>query len=135
MGKYENEHQLTTPNSKRALERMRAICLKLPETEEKIDGFGHTAFQVRGKSFVLMGENHEDGTCNVSLKASKTTQEILLQQEGTAFFKTPYIGQHGWVSVRAEEATPWEEVASVALEGYCLAAPKRLAAQVQSSAR
>ncbi len=40
-------------------EPVRRICEFLPETEEIIDGFGHTVFQVNGKSFIRIGGTQE----------------------------------------------------------------------------
>ncbi|MDF2964413.1 MAG: MmcQ/YjbR family DNA-binding protein, partial [Paenibacillus sp.] len=54
------------------------------------------------------------------------TQELLLQQQD-AYFKTPYIGHHGWVSVRSVQAMNWQEVEPLIVEGYLQAAPKRIA--------
>ncbi|WP_272943480.1 MmcQ/YjbR family DNA-binding protein [Paenibacillus sp. OSY-SE] len=63
-------------------------------------------FKVNGKSFVMMGENEEGS--GLSFKSDRETQEILLQQG--RFFKTPYIGHHGWVSVKAIEPLEWGEL-------------------------
>ncbi|MGG0409755.1 hypothetical protein [Peribacillus simplex] len=37
------------------LENVRNICLALPKTVEHIGGFGHNAFKINGKSFVISG--------------------------------------------------------------------------------
>ncbi|MGM0881453.1 MAG: hypothetical protein ACQEXQ_10510 [Bacillota bacterium] len=60
------------------LENVRRICSSLLEVEEIIDGFGHTTFKVKGKSFIMMGEN-EVGA-GLSFKSDRENQEILLQQ-------------------------------------------------------
>jgi hypothetical protein len=125
---------MSTELGSRTRERIRSICAVLPEVLEKVDGHGHTIYQVRDKSFVRIGER-TDGGCSVALKVSRPTQELLLAQEGTLFFKTPYIGHQGWVSYPAEEEAAWEETAALVREGYGLAAPKRLAAKLQSAAR
>lgn len=105
------------------LAKMRDICKEYPEVGEHVDGFGHTSFRVRGKPFVIMGE-HEGGDPGISLKTSKETQEFLLMKDG-GFYKTPYIGQHGWVSVRMADAD-WGEIAELVREAYGRAAPKSL---------
>ncbi|MBB6669282.1 MmcQ/YjbR family DNA-binding protein [Cohnella nanjingensis] len=119
------EHEILSAVGLEAVTRIREICAGLPEAEEKIDGFGHTVFHVRNKSFVMMGERQRG--CSIAFKTSPATQEILLQQPDAPYFKTPYIGQHGWVSLIAAETTNWAEAASLVREGYCRAAPKRLA--------
>ncbi|WP_413302692.1 MmcQ/YjbR family DNA-binding protein [Bacillus sp. 1P10SD] len=104
------------------LENVRNICLALPEATEIIDGFGHNTFKINGKSFVISGES-ENGF-SLSFKSDRETQELLLQKEH--FFKTPYIGQHGWVSTQNPEGQDWEELADLIQEAYLRAAPKRL---------
>lgn len=102
------------------IEQVRAICSGLPEAEETIDGFGHTVFRVNDKSFVRIGET--EGGYGLSFKSSKEQQHVLVQNDN--FFKTPYIGQHGWVSVRSPGSEPMLE--ELLEEAYLLAAPKRL---------
>ena len=104
------------------LENLRKICLALPEVEEIIDGFGHNTFKVKGKSFVISGESEEG--FRVSFKSDRETQALLLQKE--PFIKTPYIGQHGWVSILNPAGEIWEELTGLLEEAYLRAAPKRL---------
>ncbi|MGE6259770.1 MmcQ/YjbR family DNA-binding protein [Heyndrickxia sporothermodurans] len=104
------------------LEKVRNICLALPEAVEHIDGFGHNTFKVNGKSFVISGES--DKGFSLSFKSDRETQEILVQKE--QFFKTPYIGRHGWVSIQNSDGEDWEELIDLIQEAYLRAAPKRL---------
>ncbi|MEW9669996.1 MmcQ/YjbR family DNA-binding protein [Ammoniphilus sp. 3BR4] len=108
------------------LEKVRLISRTLPEVEEIIDGFGHTTFKVHRKSFIIMGEN--EGNVGLSFKADRETQEILLQQG--RFLKTPYIGHHGWVSVKNGFPIDWNELDGLIKEAYLRAAPKRLVKQL-----
>ena len=103
------------------LNHVRRICGSLPETEEIIDGFGHTVFKVKGKSFVSLGES-EAGEAGMSFKSDRENQELLIQQEG--FFKTPYVGQHGWVSVKNPEN--WDMLEDLLKEAFLRSSPKRL---------
>lgn len=111
------------------LEKVRAICLALPEVVEIIDGFGHNTFKVNGKSFVISGES--DKGFRLSFKSDRETQEFLLQND--YFFKTPYIGQHGWVSIQNPDGEQWDELAGLIQEAYLRAAPKRLVKQWMES--
>ncbi|MGG3626617.1 MmcQ/YjbR family DNA-binding protein [Bacillus gobiensis] len=101
------------------LESARNICLVLPEVVEHTDGFGHTNFQINGKSFVKLTER-----AGLSFKSDRETQELLLQKE--QFFKTPYIGNHGWVSIQNLREGDWNELIELIQEAYLRAAPKRL---------
>jgi predicted DNA-binding protein (MmcQ/YjbR family) len=104
------------------LTNVRNICLALPEAVELIDGFGHNTFKINGKSFVISGES--DKGFSLSFKSDRETQQILLQKEH--FYKTPYIGHHGWVSIQNPDGEEWDELIDLIQEAYLRAAPKRL---------
>ena len=114
-----------TPAPDRVIERIRRICLDLPEVVEQPFG-GHTspAFRVRDKLFVIIAESRT----SMTLKAPRGEQEILVKADPERFFVPPYVGSKGWVGVRiALKAAPdWEEMAELISESYCLTAPKRL---------
>ena len=50
------------------------------------------------------------------------------------FYRAPYVGAHGWVSMRVEGVRDWAEVRALVLESYRLIAPKALWAVVQGNA-
>ena len=104
------------------LENVRNICLSLPEAIELIDGFGHNTFKINGKSFVISGKN--DKGFSLSFKSDRETQVLLLQNK--QYFKTPYIGRHGWVSILNPGGEDWDELTDLLQEAYLRAAPKRL---------
>lgn len=120
------EHDLSgmkTEEGLRMLEHVRRIVEPLPEVHELIDGHGHTTFKVKDKSFIMMGESRGPV---IHFKSDLENQEMLIQQE--RFFKPPYIGHHGWVSIRDPE--DWDEMGLLLKEAYLRAAPKRLVKQV-----
>ncbi len=119
-------NQLDSPTGQRLLKALRAICAPLPEVEEIVDGFGHTTFRVSKKSFVIAGMG-EQGEA-ISIKADRLTQDLLTRRG--PYYRTPYIGQHGWVSIADPLDHDWPEVTQLIVDGYRLAAPKRLAASV-----
>jgi len=108
------------------LENVRNICKSLPEAKETIDGFGHIVFRVNGKPFARIGGTEEQAT--LSFKSDKENQEILIQD--SRYFKTPYIGQHGWVSIKSP--TDWPVLGELIQEAFLRTAPKRLAEQIRS---
>jgi predicted DNA-binding protein (MmcQ/YjbR family) len=114
-----------------AIERVRAICLRLPEAVEKPFG-GHTApaFRVRDKLFVMTSED----STSMTMKAPPGVQPILVGSDPERFFVPKYVGPKGWIGVRLDlrQAPDWDELAEMIVESYCLTAPKRLAAQVGS---
>ena len=105
-----------------AVARVRQVVSGLPETVEHVDKFGHTTFRVRDKPLVFMGEDAEG--CWFSVKADRHTQAFLLRRE--CFEKTPYIGQHGWTSVRWDLIPDWDEIEDLIREAYLLVAPAKL---------
>jgi hypothetical protein len=118
--------------TKGAATRIRAICLALPEAEEKPFG-GHTApaYRVRDKLFVMTAE---DGS-SMTMKAPKGVQGILVRSEPERFFVPRYVGPKGWVGVRLDmrQQPDWDEMGELIIESYCLTAPKRLVAQWELS--
>ncbi len=109
------------------LERVRALCLALPETFE-LETWDHPTFRVgsgRGKMFCTVAT---DGS-SITLKADPPELPALLAQ-GTPFYVPPYVGNKGWVGVELGDGTDWEEVAELIATSYCLIAPKRLASTV-----
>ena len=112
----------------RTIDRIRKICLGLPEAAEKPFG-GHTspAFRVRDKMFVVVSEDRT----SLTAKAPPGVQSILINADPDRFFVPKYVGSKGWVGVRLDLATQpdWEELAEIIYESYCLLAPKRLVAQ------
>ncbi|WLD94325.1 MmcQ/YjbR family DNA-binding protein [Alkalihalobacillus sp. AL-G] len=123
---YHDHKHIKSEKGKKLLKKTRDICMKFPEVEEQVDKFGHTSFRVKDKPFVMLGENLEEPS--ISIKMLKTTQEMLLQQDG--YTKTPYIGQHGWTSFDTNSLN-WNEIEDYILEGYLRTAPKSLIKQVQ----
>lgn len=113
---------MKTQETANMLESVRRICLALPEAVEIIDGFGHNTFKINGKSFVISGESEKG--FNLSFKSDREVQALLLQKEH--FFKTPYIGHHGWVSIANPAGEDWAELTDLIQEAYLRAASKRL---------
>lgn len=121
---FENEHILVSDTALAVRDRLRELCAALPEAAEKIDGFGHTVFHVRGKSFVMMGEGEKGLGGRSFIKSDKETQQLLVQQG--PYTRAPYLGKHGWVLVEHKHIEDWEEFLQIVVEGYLRAAPKKL---------
>ncbi|MFW6201625.1 MAG: MmcQ/YjbR family DNA-binding protein, partial [Gemmatimonadota bacterium] len=71
-------HQLDSEEGRRLLRALRSACDHLPEVDEVIDGFGHTTFKVRRKSFVIAGMGEEGEV--VSIKTDPVTQAVLVRR-------------------------------------------------------
>lgn len=107
------------------LARLRAICLALPEAEER-ETWEIPTFRVRDKIFVMF--TPRDGRPALWCKAPKGAQEILVQADGARFFRPPYVGHKGWVGMRLDGRVDWTEVAALVRRSYGMTTPKRLGA-------
>jgi predicted DNA-binding protein (MmcQ/YjbR family) len=112
------------------IERLREICLSLPEAVEKPFG-GHTApsFRVRDKLFLMTSE---DGR-SMMFKAAPGVQEALVASDPKRFFVPAYVGHKGWVGAWLTAEQDWQEIAELIEDGYRLIAPKRLVARIPRS--
>jgi hypothetical protein len=110
------------------LERLRAICLALPEATEK-EAWGDPTWRVRDRIFAMQKGNYEGGRPSVWVKAPEGAQEALVAEDPDRFFVPPYVGGKGWIGVHLDtHAVEWDELADLVADSYRLIAPKRLAA-------
>lgn len=111
-----------------SLERVREICLGLPEVVETTSG--RPTFAVRKKTFVMyMDDHHGDGRLALWCKAAPGAQDVLVQADGERFFVPPYVGAQGWIGIRLDRPpVDWAMVESLIAEAWTMQAPKRLAA-------
>jgi len=110
------------------LERVRGICLDLPDTSEK-EAWQRPTFRVRTKMFVMyMDNHHDDGRLAMWIKALPESQEMLVDADPERFFVPPYMGPSGWIGLRLDRKPDWDELAELVEDGYRLAAPKKLIA-------
>lgn len=116
---------------RRYLERVRRLVAKLPEVVET-ESFGHPWFRaggVHGKMITVFGDI--DGQWSLCFKAAKS--EVALFLADPRFQKTPYIGQHGWVSLKLGPGAPdWDEIAALLEMSYRNNAPKALVKRLDS---
>jgi predicted DNA-binding protein (MmcQ/YjbR family) len=110
------------------IERLRAICLALPEATEK-EAWGDPTFRVRDKIFAM--EKRGDGRISVWCKAPPGSQLVLIGADSDRFFVPPNVGHKGWVGMRLDRRPDWDEVALLIRRSYRLIAPKRLAAMIE----
>jgi hypothetical protein len=85
----------TTP-----LDRVRAICLALPEVPERLS-HGAPSYFVRDKeTFVMfMDDHHGDGRLALWCAAPPGAQAEIIDEDPDRFFRPPYVVTGaGWVS-------------------------------------
>jgi predicted DNA-binding protein (MmcQ/YjbR family) len=126
-----------TRNSSRIdpVERLRRICLALPETNERLS-HGEPSFFVRDKKQFVSVDNHHHGADHLAFwcPAVPGAQEQLIAEDSAQFFRPPYVGHRGWVGVRIDGKPDWDEIAAIVADAYRLIAPKRLSAQLDEPA-
>jgi hypothetical protein len=100
------------------LERLRRICLALPESSEKVS-HGEPTFRVGGRMFATF-DNHHHGAPHVGvwLAMPLGAQEALVYQDPKRFFVPPYVGGRGWVGVRLDGRPSWKVVEKVVREAH-----------------
>ncbi len=113
----------------RALERLRGICVGLPEVEERLS-HGAPTFFVRGKRpFVMvLTDHHGDGRFAIWCAAGPGAQGILVDADPERFFVPPYVGHRGWLGLRLDRELDWDEVAGIVEDAYAEIAPAELVA-------
>ncbi len=109
---------------KRAVERLRRICLALPGVTEKV-AWGELTWRI-GKIFAQM-DTHHHGADHVAvwLAVPPGLQEALIQEDPLRFFRPPYVGGKGWVGARIDARPDWKVVAGVVRDAHRFVASSR----------
>lgn len=114
--------------SDRQLERVRRLCLALPETSERLS-HGEPTFFVHKKVFVMFaGNHHGDGRIAVWLPVPAGIQVALIESSSATYFKPPYVGVRGWVGIELDRISD-EDLRYHVQVAWELIAPKRLSAK------
>jgi predicted DNA-binding protein (MmcQ/YjbR family) len=112
------------PSEKAVLERLRRICLALPEAVETTT-FGHPTFQAGAKRTFAVLDDHEcDGYLCIVFKASLAQQQELL--EDTRFLPSKFGARKGWTAMKVEPGLDWQLVDRLVTASYRLVAVKRM---------
>jgi len=111
------------PNAqvKKAADAIRRFCLAYPHAHEDMP-WGHSAFKVKGKTFVFMGAG--DAGLSVSVKLNVSHVEAL---DLPFCSPTHYgLGKHGWVSAGFDpkDAVPLPLLEAWIDESFRAVAPK-----------
>jgi predicted DNA-binding protein (MmcQ/YjbR family) len=98
--------------------RIRSICLSFPDAVET-ETWGKPHFRVNNKIFAGCGE--EDGKIVLGFKLEMEHAKQVIKIPG--FWKAPYVGHKGWVSMDVTDVKDWELVREMVLESFRLIAP------------
>jgi len=109
----------TMATAEEALEKMREICLALPDTREG-EHFGETAFYVKDKLFATCGEKH--GVCEIIFGLEPDHAAALVKSDPR--FK-PYARDKRAVILDAAKVKSWSELQTFIRESYELRKPSK----------
>ena len=119
-------------DGEKQMERVRRICLSLPETWEKIS-HGEPTFFVGKKVFAMCSNNHHnDGHIAVTIPAAIGIQPMLIERSPEKFYRPPYVGVRGWVGIELDRVSD-QELAFHLHEAWRLIAPEKLQAGTKLS--
>jgi hypothetical protein len=115
--------------SEKQIERVRRICLALPETFEKLS-HGEPTFFVKKKVFAMCSINHHhDGHIAVVVPAPIGVQQALIETSPKKYYKPPYVGGAGWVGVELPRVSD-KKLKMHLHEAWRLIAPQKLKDEV-----
>ena len=122
------------------VDRLRAICLGLPETDEERAWVG-TRWCVRKKTFAHIATVVDgwppafakvagtDGPCTILVFRAEGEELDMFRHAGPPFLIA------GWgrdaVGMFVDDHTDWDEVTELLTESYCVMAPAKFAALVE----
>ena len=114
--------------------RLRKICLALPEAGERLSHGEPTWFAGKGKVFAMLDNHHHGaGHLAVWLPQAIGVQESLIEHDPARFFRPPYVGPRGWVGVVLDTKPDWDMVKELVREAFTHVATKTLVARLGAS--
>src|SRR5262245_45304023 len=114
----------------RLVERVRRICMALPDANERISHGEPTWFAGKGRSFAMLDDHHHGAPhLSVWLPQPLGAQEALIEMDSARFFRPPYVGANGWVGVVLDTDPDWSMVAELVREAFVLVAGAKLRAR------
>ncbi len=117
--------RLSAREQARRLERLRTICLGLPDTTERLS-HGEATFFHKTRSFLNMDTfHHGEDRFAAWVAAPLGAQDTLVRSDSERFFVPPYVGHRGWVGVRLDRDPDWDLIARLAADAHALVGRRR----------
>ena len=111
----------------KVLNRLRKICLALPETSERLSHGAPTFFVREKRAFLMvMTDHHGDGRFAIWCAAGEGVQDMLVEADPDRFFVPPYVGHRGWLGLRLDRGLDWDELTGIVEDAYADVAPAKL---------
>lgn len=107
------------------IERVRRICIALPETIEKLS-HGEPTFFVKKKVYAMIANNHHnDGHVAAWIPIPPGLKPMLMKKSPKKYYNPPYVGVKGWIGVELAQVSD-QELAAHLLDAWRLIAPSKL---------
>lgn len=114
------------------LQRLRELCMRLPEVTERPSHGEPTWFVRDRKTFVTYADHHHDDRLGFWCAAPPGSQEALVASDPERYYRPPYVGHRGWLGVYLDVPVDWDEVAEIVTDAYRCVAPKTLVAKLDA---
>ncbi|WP_159919951.1 MmcQ/YjbR family DNA-binding protein [Rhodococcus sp. WAY2] len=118
--------------SESVIDRLRALCLALPEATERVSHGEPAWFVRRSPQFATLADHHHDDRLSFWAAAPAGAQQDWVRRDEERFFVPPYVGGRGWVGVYLDVPQDWRDLADIAEEAYRTVAPKTLVARLDA---
>lgn len=125
----------TTRSSAALVDKLRAICMALPEANERVSHGEPTWFAGKGKVFASLDDHHHGAAhLSVWLPMPPGAQAELVASDPARYFRPPYVGPSGWVGVVLDTKPDWGLVAELVRDAFVHVATKKLRVLVAGEA-
>ena len=123
----------------RPLDRLRDLCLALPEATERVSHGEPSWFVRKAPQFVSYADHHHDDRLSFWAAAPAGAQQDWVARDPERFFVPPYVGGRGWIGVRLDvgpngepSEQDWRDIEDVVEDAYRAVAPATLIARLDS---
>lgn len=127
---------LASAAAQRLLQRLRAICLALPESSET-EQFGAPTWKAGKRSFACFTADRDDAGASADpalrLLVWVGVERQALMGEDPRFSIPAYLGHLGWIALRLGRSIDWGEVESLVRDSYRHFALKRMLKQLDAA--
>lgn len=114
------------------LERLRALCMSMPEATERVSHGEPAWFVRRAPLFVSFADRHHDDRAAFWAAAPAGAQADWIARDPGRFFVPPYVGGRGWIGAYLDtDRTDWDDVADIVDDAFRTVAPRSLVAHMR----
>jgi predicted DNA-binding protein (MmcQ/YjbR family) len=112
-----------TAATQRLVERLRTLCLALPDVVEQ-EAWAEPTWRIGGRIFAQCDTYHHDSPHLAAwLPAPDGAQAALIEAHPAHIFRPPYVGHRGWIAIILDTDVDWALVAQLIGVAYDLIKP------------